>query len=61
MKANESQCVELKQRGAEHVRKLLSGKTQEEELAFWKKRTDKLRDDIQYNQGNKHDPHTTAL
>ncbi len=36
-------CVEMKHQGAEQVLKRLSGLTPEQELAFWKKRTDVLK------------------
>ena len=43
MKNNKEDCVALKHRGATHVAKLLSGKSKQEELAFWTNRTDRLR------------------
>lgn len=39
---NESECVALKRRGAEYVAQLLSGKTRQEQLEFWSKRTERL-------------------
>jgi len=42
MKIRESECVALKRRGAEHVAQLLSGKSQQEQLEFWRKRTESL-------------------
>ena len=43
MKINEPECVALKRRGAEYVTQLLSGKSRQEELEFWSKRTKRLR------------------
>ena len=43
MMNNESQCVTIKRKGAEHVRKLLDGKSMEEELRFWADRTKKMK------------------
>ncbi len=36
-------CIEMKRRGAEHVRRLTSGMTPEEELEFWHRETEELR------------------
>ena len=38
----EPECVALKRRGAEHVAQLLSGKSKQEQLEFWMKRTNQL-------------------
>lgn len=43
MTTREPECVILKRRGAEHVAQLLSGKSKQEELEFWDKRTESLR------------------
>ena len=43
MKIHEFDCVLLKRRGAEHVSSMLLNKSKEEELKFWKKRTENLR------------------
>ena len=43
MTTREPECVALKRRGAEHVAQLLLGKSRQEELAFWRKRTERLR------------------
>ncbi len=43
MTTHEPECVALKRRGAEHVAQLLSGKSRQEELEFWSKRTEFLR------------------
>jgi len=43
MKNSKDDCVALKRRGATYVAKLLSGKSKQEELAFWNSRTDRLR------------------
>ena len=42
MTVREPECVAIKRRGAEHVTKLLTGKTPEEQLAFWQRRTEAL-------------------
>ena len=42
MTINESACVALKRQGAEHVARLLSGKSKAEQLEFWRKRTEDL-------------------
>ena len=39
----EPECVRLKQRGAEHVARLIEGMTLEEQLQFWRTRTQALR------------------
>jgi hypothetical protein len=36
----ESECVILKRRGAEHVAKLVAGMSLQEQLEFWRKRTE---------------------
>ena len=43
MTTHEPECVALKRRGAEYVGQLLSGKSKQEELEFWSKRTKSLR------------------
>ncbi len=40
---HESDCVRLKRQGAEYVAQLLSGKTRQEVVEFWRKRTERLR------------------
>ena len=35
----EPECVVLKRRGAEHVAKLIAGMSLQEQLEFWRKRT----------------------
>ena len=35
----EPECVMLKRRGAEHVAKLIAGMSLQEQLEFWRKRT----------------------
>jgi len=42
MTAHESQCVEMKRRGAEFVAKQLVGKSSQERLEFWRRQTDEL-------------------
>ncbi len=39
MMIREPECVVLKQRGAEHVAKLIAGMSLQEQLEFWGKRT----------------------
>ena len=36
-------CVEMKRRGAERIQSLTAGMTMEEQLVFWKKRTESLQ------------------
>ncbi len=43
MTTYESECVVLKRRGAEHVAKLLANMSVQEQLAFWKQRTEQMR------------------
>ncbi len=38
-KIREPECVMLKRRGAEHVAKLIAAMSLEEQLGFWRKRT----------------------
>jgi len=42
MMIHEPECVALKRRGAEHVARLLSGKSRQEQLEFWIRRTERL-------------------
>ncbi|MEE8059455.1 MAG: hypothetical protein V3T17_16710 [Pseudomonadales bacterium] len=42
MTTREPECVTLKRKGAEYVEKLLTGKSRQEELEFWSKRTELL-------------------
>ena len=39
----EPECVRLKQSGAEHVARLIERMTLEEQLQFWRNRTEALR------------------
>lgn len=39
----EPECVRLKQSGAEHVARLIERMTLEEQLEFWRNRTEALR------------------
>lgn len=43
MTTREPECVALKRHGAEYVGQLLAGKSKQEELEFWYKRTERLR------------------
>jgi hypothetical protein len=43
MKTKTFDCVEMKQRGAEQVQQELMDMTPEEEIAFWQKGTEELR------------------
>ena len=36
-------CVDMKRRGAERIQSLTAGMTMEEQLVFWKKRTELLQ------------------
>jgi hypothetical protein len=38
----EPECVRLKRRGAEHVQQLTHGMTLQEQLEFWRKRTESM-------------------
>ena len=38
----EPECVLLKRRGAEHVRQLTDGMSVQEQLEFWRKRTEAM-------------------
>ena len=40
---HESDCARLKRQGAEYVARLLAGKTRQEVVEFWRKRTERLR------------------
>jgi hypothetical protein len=42
MTIREPECVALKRRGAEHVAKLLAGKSPGQQLEFWQQRTQAL-------------------
>jgi len=42
MMIHEPECVALKRRGAEYVAQLLSGKSRQEQLEFWTRRTERL-------------------
>ena len=42
MTIREPECVALKRRGAKYVAQLLSGKTEQEQLEFWRERTERL-------------------
>lgn len=44
MTTHEAECVAMKRQGAKHVAKLLAGKSQQEQLEFWRQRTDMLLD-----------------
>ena len=43
MKKKTFDCVEMKRRGAEHVRNQIGGMAPEQELEFWRRKTDELR------------------
>ncbi len=38
----EPECVSLKRRGAKHVEQLIAGMSLQEQLEFWRKRTDSM-------------------
>ncbi len=46
MTTNEPECVLLKRKGASHIASLLGGKSLEEELLFWQKRTENLKKNL---------------
>ena len=39
----EPECVAIKRRGAERIQRLVKGMSREEELEFWRKRTEDMR------------------
>ena len=43
MKTKTFDCVEMKRRGAALVQQRIAGMTPEQELEFWRKRTEELR------------------
>ena len=43
MKIKEPDCVAMKRKGAEYVAELIKGMSRSEELEFWAKRTEALR------------------
>ncbi len=43
MKSSEPKCVLLKRRGAEHVAKEIAGFDRKREIAYWRRRSEKLR------------------
>ncbi len=61
MKTKQFDCVEMKRKGAEAVRKNIQGKTIEQQLEYWRKGTeqlrslkDKLKANHNRNQNSKH-------
>ena len=42
MRTKEFDCVQLQHQGAREIQKKLAGKTREEQLEYWRKRTDQL-------------------
>jgi hypothetical protein len=46
------ECVLLKRRGVEHVRQLTSGMSAQEQLEFWRKRTDAMLEGQKKSQLN---------
>lgn len=49
-------CVEMKRRGAEEVQRQIAGMTREQELEFWHKQTDKLRERQARIRAQRQDP-----
>ncbi|UHD16693.1 hypothetical protein [Thiocapsa bogorovii] len=49
---NELDCIEMKRRGADHVARLTARMSTQEQLEFWRKRTElmRLRQEQQHNQ-----------
>ncbi len=43
MKTRPFDCVEMKRRGAEHVYSIVKDMTPEQELEYWRKRTEEMR------------------
>jgi hypothetical protein len=43
MMSNEPKCIQWKRKGAERVASLTAGMSREQELEFWRKRTELLR------------------
>ncbi len=52
MMTHEPECVALKRRGAEYVAQLLSGKSGQEQLEFWTRRTERLLSKQKQNRKN---------
>jgi hypothetical protein len=52
MKIYEPECVALKRSGAEYVARLLSGKSRQEQLEFWIRRTERLLAGQKQRQAN---------
>ena len=48
----EPQCVAWKRLGAAHIAKLLTGKSRQEQLKFWRQRTEKLLANNKSDQPN---------
>lgn len=42
MTIREPECVSLKRRGAKHVEQLIAGMSLQEQLEFWRKRTEAI-------------------
>lgn len=49
----EPECVLLKRRGAEHIRQLIEGKSVQEQLEFWRHRTDAMQKRQKKSQSQK--------
>jgi len=43
MKKKTFDCVDMKHRGAMEIERKLAGKTRDEQIEFWRKRTEELR------------------
>ncbi len=54
MKAKTFDCVEMKHRGAENVRKQTKDMTPEQELAFWRERSRILKQRQKVAKGESH-------
>jgi hypothetical protein len=62
MTIHEPACVALKRRGAEYVAQLLRGKSEQERLEFWRRRTERLLSKRKQNRGdNNAEVHNPAL
>ncbi len=57
MKTKTFDCVEMKRQGSESVYDTIKDMSREEEIAYWRKRTEEMRRDV----ANKRQPKKTSL
>jgi hypothetical protein len=50
MKTKQFDCVEMKRRGAEYVYSIIKDMTPEQEIEYWRKRTEELREEQSKNR-----------